>query len=267
MLVSLRPRKASSAVARAALSSVSEPDDATDAHLHGAGAAQRPRPARSPIGAERVEPAQVAPDDPLGGAAKRGLDILAASAALAMLLPLMGAVALVILLTEGRPIFIAHPRVGFGGRTFRCLKFRTMVRNSDDVLRRHLAENPAAARQWADVRKLTDDPRVTRVGHALRKTSLDELPQLFNILKGDMSCVGPRPVVTAEIERYGAHARHYLRATPGLTGLWQVSGRSSSTYRRRVVLDTLYARRWSLWLDVCLIAKTIPALLRTDETA
>lgn len=202
---------------------------------------------------------------PIGGIPKRVLDSLVASLALVVLSPLMLLVALLIRTLEGGPIFISHPRIGYGGRTFRCYKFRTMVVDGDKVLERHLAENPQARRMWAEMRKLAVDPRVTPIGRLLRKSSLDELPQLWNVLRGEMSCVGPRPIVADELPKYGAQARHYLRTWPGLTGIWQVSGRSSTTYRQRVAMDTLYARRWSFWLDVWVLLMTIPAVLKTDD--
>lgn len=203
----------------------------------------------------------------LGGAVKRVLDVSVASVALIVLLPIMLFVALAVRLSLGTPIFFSHPRVGLHGRPFRCYKFRTMVTNADEVLKAHLSAHPEAEREWQESQKLQDDPRVTLLGRVLRKTSLDELPQLVNVLKGDMSCVGPRPIVTAELSKYGPHARHYLRARPGLTGIWQVSGRSSTTYRRRVVMDTFYVRRWSFWRDLRLLALTIPAMIKTDDAA
>jgi exopolysaccharide production protein ExoY len=203
----------------------------------------------------------------VGGIPKRALDIAVAVTALALLAPVMALVAAAIALTIGRPVIFAHTRVGLGGETFRCFKFRSMVLNGDEVLKRHLAANPAAAREWNETRKLRDDPRVTPLGRILRKTSLDELPQLFNVLRGEMSCVGPRPIVAAELERYGSRAGHYLRVRPGLTGLWQVSGRSQLGYRERVKLDCVYVRRWSLGLDIALLFWTIPAVLAFHETA
>ncbi|MDX2265132.1 MAG: sugar transferase [Hyphomicrobiales bacterium] len=204
---------------------------------------------------------------PLGGAVKRIADIVIASVALAALLPLMAMIAAAIYLTMGRPIIFSHKRVGFAGREFDCFKFRTMVKDSDQRLREYLASNPDAARIWRETRKLPNDPRVTPLGHFLRKSSLDELPQFLNILKGDMSCVGPRPVVREELEKYGMSKRSYLAARPGLTGLWQVSGRSNTTYGMRVCLDRVYQRRWKLILDCAIMLKTIPAVLKFRDTA
>ncbi|MFV0295168.1 MAG: sugar transferase [Hyphomicrobiaceae bacterium] len=207
------------------------------------------------------------PHRALGGILKRTLDILLASAALIALAPIMLMTYVILRLTLGSPVFFSHTRIGLGGRPFSCYKYRSMVTNGDEVLRRHLDANPSARREWEENRKLRDDPRVTAFGRIMRKTSIDELPQLLNILKGDMSCVGPRPVVMAELSKYGPHARHYLRARPGLTGVWQVSGRSSTSYRQRVAMDTLYVRRWSMGLDVKIIVLTIPSMLKTDDAA
>ena len=135
-----------------------------------------------------------------------------------------------------------------------------MVRDADEVMRRHLASNPAIAREWGQTHKLTDDPRVTFLGRILRKSSIDELPQLLNVLRGEMSCVGPRPVVVEELKNYGASAAEYMKARPGMTGLWQISGRNALAYHERVVLDCAYVRDWSLSGDIGILLKTIPAL-------
>lgn len=204
---------------------------------------------------------------PLGGQLKRAADLVVAAAALLMLTPVMLMIALVILLTMGRPITFAHPRVGFQRRTFNCHKFRSMVRDPEDALQRHLASDPEAAREWSQTQKLRDDPRVTFVGRMLRKSSLDELPQLFNVLRGEMSCVGPRPVVADELARYGTKAPLYLSARPGMTGLWQVSGRTSVGYPERVALDETYVRTWSPWLDLRILFSTIFVLLKFNDAA
>ncbi len=206
-------------------------------------------------------------EGPVGGSAKRAVDIVISSVALVALTPIILMIAALIYVSMGRPIFFAHERVGYNRIPFRCYKFRSMVSNSKEVLARHLAENPEAAREWADTRKLKDDPRVTSLGRFLRKSSLDELPQLFNIVKGDMSCVGPRPVVSDELEKYGCSDRDYMNARPGLTGLWQVSGRSSTSYISRVCLDRIYCRRWSLNMDFLILFKTIPAVLKFRDSA
>jgi exopolysaccharide production protein ExoY len=197
----------------------------------------------------------------VGGYPKRLLDIAVALPALILTFPVMLMVAVLIKLTTGGPVIFAHPRVGLNGTTFLCLKFRSMIVDGDGVLERHLARNPASAREWRESRKLKNDPRVTHLGRLLRKSSLDELPQLFNVLRGEMSCVGPRPIVPVELARYGSHVGSYLCTRPGITGLWQVNGRSMLSYRRRVALDCVYVRRWTIWLDVALLVRTIPAVL------
>jgi lipopolysaccharide/colanic/teichoic acid biosynthesis glycosyltransferase len=156
----------------------------------------------------------------------------------------------------GKPIF-SQQRVGRGGKAFACYKFRTMVVGAEQVLADYLRGNQAAKEEWLRTFKLTHDPRITPVGRFLRKSSLDELPQLFNVLKGDMSLVGPRPIVSAEVPRYRSKIRDYHRLRPGLTGLWQVSGRNLVSYRRRVALDSVYARRRSLAMDVLILARTV----------
>jgi undecaprenyl-phosphate galactose phosphotransferase len=188
---------------------------------------------------------------------KRAFDLLAASALLVATAPLFALVALKIKLVDGGAVIFAHTRVGRHGRLFRCYKFRTMVANSAEVLAELLAGDPSARAEWAQGRKLKDDPRVTPIGRFLRTTSLDELPQLWNIVKGEMSLVGPRPVVPDELERYGAAQPYYLQVRPGLTGLWQISGRSDLDYERRVALDTWYVRNWTLWYDVLILARTL----------
>jgi undecaprenyl-phosphate galactose phosphotransferase len=135
-----------------------------------------------------------------------------------------------------------------------------MVVDADRVLRRVLATDPEAAKEWASTQKLRDDPRVTPIGGFLRRSSLDELPQLFNVLRGEMSLVGPRPIVHAEVAKYGTDIEHYYAAKPGITGLWQVSGRSEMSYVRRVQLDAWYVRNWTLWHDIAILFKTIPAV-------
>jgi exopolysaccharide production protein ExoY len=192
----------------------------------------------------------------VGGAFKRGFDISVALTAIILLLPMFCVIALAIKLGDRGPIFYRHRRIGLGGASFDCLKFRSMVVNGDEVLSRHLAANSAAAREWEETRKLKKDPRITPLGAAMRKTSLDELPQLLNILKGEMSFVGPRPIVTAEVSKYGDAIGHYLAARPGLTGPWQVSGRNDADYSIRVALDRDYVDDWTFWRDVSIIAKT-----------
>ena len=219
---------------------------------------------------QRVERVGELPQDrgsplPLGGWPKRALDILIVLVVIAMLFPLMIVIAAAIVITDrGSPIF-SHSRLGYRGQSFPCFKFRTMVRDADLALAAHLAHDCEAAREWEETRKLRHDPRVTTLGRFLRKTSLDELPQLFNILCGDMSCVGPRPITTEELERYGDFADVYLASRPGLSGLWQVSGRSNTDFPTRVSLDNQYVRTWSLLADILILVKTPFAVMRTDE--
>lgn len=169
--------------------------------------------------------------------------------------------ATLVMLDGGKPFF-GHSRVGRGGRTFRCWKLRTMVPDAEARLAAHLAADPRAAEEWAATQKLRHDPRVTLVGRLLRRTSLDELPQVWNVLVGDMSLVGPRPVTPEELERYGRHRAAYCSLRPGITGLWQVRGRNDVSYAARVAMDADYARHASLALDVGLVLGTVPAVLR-----
>ncbi|MEI9400799.1 sugar transferase [Mesorhizobium argentiipisi] len=206
-------------------------------------------------------------DAPLGGTLKRIMDLLIAIAALVMAVPIMVVVALLIRITAGGPAVFSHSRVGFGGQPFNCFKFRTMVANSEEVLKAYLEANPQVIAEWEAIHKIRDDPRVTSLGWMLRKSSLDELPQLFNIIRGDMSCVGPRPIVKDELKRYGDHVGEYLRTRPGLTGLWQVSGRSSMDYPSRVALDIQYVRNWSVWLDLVILIRTVFAVMRVDRAS
>jgi exopolysaccharide production protein ExoY len=196
-----------------------------------------------------------------GGPLKRGFDLVVAATALVLLAPVMLTVGLLIKLRDGGAIFFKHPRIGRGGKVFNCWKFRSMVANGAEVLREHLERHPLARKEWERTQKLRTDPRVTPIGKFLRSTSLDELPQLFNVLLGDMSIVGPRPVVGEELRRYNLDRVHYLSARPGLTGLWQVSGRNDIGYDRRVALDKSYVIAWSFFGDLQIVLKTIPALL------
>ncbi len=161
---------------------------------------------------------------------------------------------------DGGPVLFRHQRVGRGGKLFDCLKFRTMVPNAQQVLEAHLREHPEDAAEWQEHFKLRNDPRVTPIGRFLRSTSLDELPQLFNVLRGDMSLVGPRPVTEEELPYYGRDVMFYLEIRPGITGLWQVSGRSDTSYTQRVMFDTWYVKNWTLWHDVAILVKTIPVV-------
>ena len=197
---------------------------------------------------------------PIGGLLKRSFDIVGSLAGLVLLSPLFLMVAMLVKLSDNGPIFYGHKRIGRGGRIFSCLKFRTMVPDGERVLNAYLAANPEANAEWLATRKLKNDPRVTRVGQVLRKLSLDELPQILNILQGDMSLVGPRPVVRDELEIYGSAAVYYLKSRPGLTGLWQVSGRNDVSYDTRVAYDRHYVENWSLFQDIRIIFKTVPAV-------
>jgi exopolysaccharide production protein ExoY len=192
--------------------------------------------------------------------AKRFLDIAIAGTALFLLLPLMLLVAAAIWAGDRKSPIFRHQRLGRGGQPFGCLKFRTMVVDSQTALAAYLADNPAAQAEWDASHKLTDDPRVTALGKVLRKTSLDELPQLLNVLRGEMSLVGPRPIVQAEVARYGSAFAPCFAVTPGVTGLWQVSGRSETTYAERVALDLDYASRWGLRRDLAILVRTVPAV-------
>jgi lipopolysaccharide/colanic/teichoic acid biosynthesis glycosyltransferase len=192
---------------------------------------------------------------------KRFFDISAALFLAPFALILAAVTAVLILLESGRPVFFVHERIGRGSRRFRLWKFRTMVVNGAEVLERHFEENPDRLIEWQHNRKLRNDPRVTRVGRILRRSSLDELPQLWNVLRGDMSLVGPRPIVQAEVPLYGSAYRLYSLTSPGLTGLWQVSGRNDTSYRRRIELDSAYVRRWSPTLDLRLMFKTVRVVL------
>lgn len=194
---------------------------------------------------------------PRGGVAKRLFDIAVGSLLLIGLLPLMFFVAVAIYSTERGPVLFGHRRIGYKGRTFRCLKFRSMVPNAPEVLAKHLEANAAARAEWDACQKLRSDPRVTPLGRFLRATSLDELPQLINVVRGEMSLVGPRPIVQAEVDRYGNLIDAYTSTRPGITGLWQVSGRSDTDYGRRVMLDSEYVATWSLPGDLLILVRTV----------
>lgn len=200
------------------------------------------------------------PNRPVRDGLKRMLDVLGAALLSIVFLPLMLAVA-VLLRREGGPIIFRHRRIGLNGEAFDCLKFRSMVPDADRVLRDLLECHPELKAEWVRDHKLRHDPRITAVGRFLRRTSLDELPQLWNVIRGEMSLVGPRPVVREELLRYGRHLHRYLAAKPGVTGLWQVTGRNDTNYRRRVVLDVYYVRRRSIILDLYILIKTTHVVL------
>lgn len=199
---------------------------------------------------------------PVGGLLKRSFDlILTILSLLSALLLMLGIVVLIRLLSKG-PAFYVHHRVGFNGKVFPCLKFRTMVVDADERLRHLLSTNSEARREFEITQKLKDDPRIIPgIGHFLRRTSLDELPQLVNVLLGHMSLVGPRPVTEGELRKYKGAAREYISSRPGITGLWQISGRSDITFENRVKIDQSYIRGWSLLLDLRIILSTFAVVL------
>jgi exopolysaccharide production protein ExoY len=198
---------------------------------------------------------------PIGMAPKRIVDIILALSGIVLLAPLLLICFILVVATSPGPALFRHRRVGFNGQHFNCLKFRTMVMDGPEQLCKLLESDPVAAAEWASCHKLRYDPRVTAIGSILRKSSLDELPQLFNVLRGDMSIVGPRPVTDAELEKYATSIGAYLACRPGITGLWQVSGRSKTTYSKRVACDAFYAGNWSMALDAKILIVTIPSLL------
>jgi exopolysaccharide production protein ExoY len=191
----------------------------------------------------------------------RVLDVTLAAIGLLILAPVLVVLALAIWLQDGGSPIFAHRRLGRHGVPFPCLKFRTMVVDSDARLRALLATDIDAANEWNRDHKLRNDPRITALGRILRKTSLDELPQLFNVVAGQMNLVGPRPIVAGEVVRYGRYFSNYCSVRPGITGLWQVSGRNDVSYRRRVALDTVYSRRRSFAVDMFILTRTVPAVL------
>lgn len=191
----------------------------------------------------------------------RVLNVVVAALAILFLLPLLISVAVAVRVQDGGPALFRQARIGRDGIPFYCLKFRSMATDADVRLQALLAVDPVAREEWALQHKLKNDPRITGLGNFLRKSSLDELPQLFNVLFGDMNLVGPRPVVQAEAARYGRRFQEYCAVRPGITGLWQVSGRSDTTYRRRVAMDVLYSRRKSPALDARILLATVPAVL------
>lgn len=192
---------------------------------------------------------------------KRILDILVALLLISIAFPIMAVVGLILAFRSG-PVFFAHTRVGRQGRNFSCLKFRTMLPDAEQRLKELLDRDPAARQQWEASRKLDRDPRITPFGSFLRRSSLDELPQLFNVLSGTMSLVGPRPVPRAELELYGQSRGYYLAMTPGVTGLWQVSGRNQLSYDQRVALDRHYAENLSFGMDLSILVRTVGVVLK-----
>lgn len=215
-----------------------------------ASAISEPRPLGSRIGEQ-------------GAAAigRRIFDVVGAILIGLLFMPFILAV-IVLIRLGGMPVLFRHRRIGQNGKAFYCLKFRTMVPDAEKVLRRLLMEHPELRDEWTENHKLRRDPRITAVGRFLRRTSLDELPQLLNVIRGEMSLVGPRPIVKAELLRYGRQVASYLAVKPGLTGLWQVKGRSDTTYRRRVAMDAFYVKNRNPWLDFYILAQTVAVILR-----
>ena len=199
--------------------------------------------------------------DPWARAIKYVLDLSATVVGGLLISPLLIAITIAIKLDSPGPAFYAHRRVGIGGNHFRCWKFRTMHTNAEQLLNRFLQGKPDLQAEWEQNFKLRNDPRVTRVGRFLRKTSLDELPQLWNVLRGEMSLIGPRPIVEAEISRYGTVYEMYQRIKPGISGFWQVSGRSDTSYAERVKLDAYYVHNWSVWLDLVILVRTVGCVI------
>ena len=195
---------------------------------------------------------------------KRAFDVALSLLGLVLLLPVFLVLALLIRIGSPGPVFFGHQRLGKDGQFFTCHKFRTMRTDAQAALLKLLEENPALNDEWEKDFKLKDDPRITGIGSILRKTSLDELPQLWNVLRGDMSIVGPRPIVVDEKARYGEKVRYLFRVPPGITGLWQVSGRNDIGYEERVLLDEYYAKNWSIWLDLEIIIRTFGVILKRD---
>jgi exopolysaccharide production protein ExoY len=192
----------------------------------------------------------------------RFLDIIISLSALIFLFPALLIIGLLVYAQDGGPMFFGQRRYGFNYSRFTCFKFRTMLVNSEHLLSEVLARDPEALREYQAFAKLKKDPRITALGLFLRKTSLDELPQLYNVLIGEMSLVGPRPIISEdEFSKFGRSFRYYTSVLPGLTGLWQISGRSNTSYRRRVALDRLFAQRKSLRLYLYILVMTVPAIL------
>lgn len=201
---------------------------------------------------------------PGSGHAKRILDIVASTLLLLALTPLFVLIAIAIKITSKGPVFYGHKRHGKDGKVFQALKFRTMIKDADKALADYLVSHTEQLPEWQRDHKLKNDPRITKVGKWLRKSSLDELPQLINVLMGQMSLVGPRPIVKEEIPKYGRGYSLYTRVLPGLTGLWQVSGRNNTTYEERIEFDEHYVRNWSVWLDIYILVRTVKTVITAE---
>ena len=195
---------------------------------------------------------------------KRVFDVLLVLLSLPVLLPLLAVISALVILSSRGPVFYSHRRIRQNGAFFSMWKFRTMCENSAEVLEDYLASHPEARMEWNRTHKLKRDPRITGVGRVLRRYSMDELPQVWNVVRGQMTLVGPRPIVAAEVEKYGDSFQHYCHVKPGLTGLWQVSGRSELSYAQRVALDCDYVQRWSLRRDVVILSRTLSSVVNKD---
>ncbi len=200
----------------------------------------------------------------LNGPVKRVIDVVVATTLFIFILPMLAAIAILIRAQGAGPVVFKQTRCGKAGKAFTCYKFRTMQIDAPATLQELLERDPAAAAEWEKNQKLQNDPRVTKLGIFLRRSSLDELPQLVNIIAGDMSIIGPRPVTFKELPRYGSKLPYYAAARPGVTGLWQVNGRNKLAYEQRVAYDAAYAKDWSLIGDLKIILKTVPVVLFTD---
>ena len=200
----------------------------------------------------------------MNGPLKRAFDIILTAPIILFLLPALLMIAVAVK-RGGGPVLYRQKRIGKDGKAFQMLKFRSMHVDADERLAQLIETCPDSAEEWACYQKLRNDPRVTRFGHLLRRSSLDELPQLFNILRGDMSLVGQRPIMPFQRDEYGLHIRGYERARPGLTGLWQVSGRNALTFKERAAMGSDYINRWSLLLDLKILFLTIPAVLLSRD--
>ena len=220
-----------------------------------------------PVSPDVAAPLPRVPARALGGVqriVKRAIDIVGACVFFVLFGPLYLAVAAAVLISMGRPVHFWQYRLGRDGRRFRFHKFRSMVHDASNVLEEHLSQNDMARTEWATFQKLTYDPRITPVGHFIRRLSLDELPQFWNVLKGDMSLVGPRPCMERQRALHASGWAHYCAMRPGITGLWQVSGRNRLSYAQRVALDVEYVDNWSLWLDFKILLRTVLAVVGRD---
>lgn len=200
--------------------------------------------------------------DTLNKSVIRILDFTISISAIIFLLPVFLIVSILVFLQDGGTVFYGQERIGYNGVKFKCLKFRSMLKNSQEILVDLLEKDPVARAEWSRDHKLKNDPRITKLGRFLRKTSIDELPQLFNVLKGEMSLVGPRPIVQDEVSKYGSSFRFYVSNVPGITGLWQISGRNDIDYNRRVALDRAYTNKSSIGLYFKILFLTIPSVLK-----